>query len=135
MYDKVCGRFVGCDRDIVHDRYTEERLDVGIVGLGFKRIPEKDDHIDTALCRLRSYLKVSAKRAGKISLDLKSGGFTDESRGRTRSAEREFCKNVLVLYCPIYDIVLLMIVRDEGNRLFCVYRLCLFAESTSELCR
>ena len=46
MNDVIRSRAVGRNGNIIHHRYTKERLYVGIVGLGRERIPEKDYAID-----------------------------------------------------------------------------------------
>jgi hypothetical protein len=46
---KICGGTIACNRNVPHNRYAQERLDIGIVGLRFERSPEKHKEIDLNL--------------------------------------------------------------------------------------
>ena len=60
MYHIIGSGFVGGDGDVVDHRDPEQRFDVGVVGLGLERIPEKDDEVDLPFRDLGADLLVAA---------------------------------------------------------------------------
>ena len=62
MDNVIRRRAVGRNGNVIHYRNTEQCFYVGIVGLRFERVPEKDNDIDFAFCDLCPDLLIAAKR-------------------------------------------------------------------------
>ena len=57
---------VGGDGNIIHHGNTKQRLYVGVVGLGFQRIPEENDDVYFPFRYLRADLLIAAEPAAAI---------------------------------------------------------------------
>jgi hypothetical protein len=101
----------------VHDGDAKERLDVDVVGMWFKRIPEEDDHVDTSLGDGRPDLLITAERPGEEPVHGEPQLVRNHRPGRARAEEVVTRQGVAVETRPLEHVRLLVVVGDEHDLL------------------
>ena len=73
--DEIRSGPVASSRDIVQYRQPEQGFDVGVVGLGLKRIPKEDEQVNSILGNRGADLLVASQRTGGEAGDGQSQFF------------------------------------------------------------
>ena len=115
MYHVVGSGFVGRNGYVIHHGYPEQCFDIGIMGLGLERIPEKDDEVDLPFRYLRADLLVAAERSGELAMHVETGGVRNEFGCRTGAAKLKTREGIAVLHSPAHHFGFLIVVRDERD--------------------
>jgi hypothetical protein len=98
-------------RDVPHNGHSKQRLDIGIVGLGLKRIPKEDEKVELASRRSSPRSLIAPERAAleldnfEIQLALNNGA------GGSGGIEMVGGEGVAVEACPLDEIGFLVVVR------------------------
>ena len=117
VQEKIRGCPVVGKRNIVDSGNAHQCLDVRIMRLRFQWIAEKDDQINFAFRDPGAHFLISAKRTALVSLHRESGGLGDQPGGGSGTAEEMTLQYCFVFLASFYDIVLQIVVCDEGDSL------------------
>lgn len=114
--EKICGGPVAGDRNIPHHGDAEQRFHIRIVGMRLQRIPEENENVDVAFANLRPDLLITAQRPALHSFHWKVQLLMKQCSRSPSCDECVPCKGFAIELGPGQQILLLVVMRHDGNR-------------------
>jgi hypothetical protein len=100
--------------NIPHNRHAQKRLYIGVVGHGFKRVPEEDEEINFVVNDLGADLLVAANRSAFKFRDLEAKFLFQNFACCASRKYLMMSQKIAVEFCPFHQVPFFIIVRDKG---------------------
>src|SRR5260221_3031854 len=104
-------------RDIPDHGDAQERSHIGIVRVRLQWVPEENEEIDLTLGDLRPDLLIAAQWSALQLVDVDSQLMFEQLATGSGGVQNVLSEQLSIIGCPLQEILLLVVVRDEGDAL------------------
>ena len=119
--EEIRGRTVAGNGNVVDHRNAKQRLHINVVGMRLERIREEDHEIDSPFYDCRADLLISAEWSTGEPGDIQAKLSAQYRACRACSEQIVVKQDAAIAPDPIHQVVLPVVVSDEGNVFSCVH--------------